>query len=73
VIKKAAIQAGRNERQTTIVDGEQARDRLVSEGKTVYEPTAQETAEMKTKMTVVYDQFADFFTPGLIDSIRRLH
>jgi hypothetical protein len=46
---------------------------LVSEGKTVYEPTAQETAEMKTKMTVVYDQFADFFTPGLIDSIRRLH
>jgi hypothetical protein len=24
-------------------------------------------------MTVVYDQFADFFTPGLIDSIRRLH
>jgi C4-dicarboxylate-binding protein DctP len=71
VIKKAAIQAGRNERQTTIVDGEQARDRLISEGKTVYEPTAQETSDMKGKMAVVYDQFADFFTPGLIDQIKK--
>jgi C4-dicarboxylate-binding protein DctP len=71
VIKTAAIQAGRNERQTTIVDGEQARDRLISEGKTVYEPTAQETSDMKSKMAVVYDQFADFFTPGLINQIKK--
>lgn len=71
VIKAAAIQAGRNERQTTIVDGEQARDRLISEGKTVYEPTAQETTDMKDKMSVVYDQFADFFTPGLINKIKK--
>jgi TRAP-type C4-dicarboxylate transport system substrate-binding protein len=71
VIKTAAIQAGRNERQTTIVDGIQARDRLISEGKTVYEPTAEETSDMKGKMAVVYDQFADFFTPGLIDQIKK--
>jgi TRAP-type C4-dicarboxylate transport system substrate-binding protein len=56
VIKTAAIQAGRNERHTTIQDGQQARARLLSEGKTVYEPTAGETAEMKTKMKAKKDK-----------------
>jgi TRAP-type C4-dicarboxylate transport system substrate-binding protein len=71
VIKKAAIQAGRNERQTTIVDGEQARDRLISEGKTVYEPTAQETAAMKDKMQSVYAEFESTFADNLIQRIRK--
>lgn len=71
VIKTAAIQAGRNERQTTIEDGEQARDRLIREGKTVYEPTAEETAEMKTKMKAVYDEFESTFSDNLIERIQR--
>lgn len=71
VIKKAAIQAGRNERHTTIVDGQQARDRLISEGKTVYEPTAEETADMKAKMQTVYEEFTDTFANNLIERIQR--
>jgi TRAP-type C4-dicarboxylate transport system substrate-binding protein len=71
VIKKAAIQAGRNERQTTIVDGEQARDRLISEGKSVYEPTAEETADMKDRMQVVYDEFESTFGDNLIERIKK--
>lgn len=71
VIKTAAIQAGRNERHTTIEDGQQARARLLSEGKTVYEPTAEETAEMKTKMKNVYDEFESTFADNLIERIRR--
>jgi TRAP-type C4-dicarboxylate transport system substrate-binding protein len=71
VIKTAAIQAGRNERQTTIEDGQQARARLLSEGKTVYEPTAEETAEMKTKMKAVYDEFESTFADNLIERIQR--
>ena len=71
VIKKAAIQAGRNERQTTIVDGEQARDRLISEGKSVYEPTDKETADMKSRMQVVYDEFESTFGNNLIERIKK--
>ena len=71
VIKTAAIQAGRNERQTTIVDGEQARDRLISEGKTVYEPTAEETATMKDKMQSVYAEFESTFADNIIQRIRK--
>jgi TRAP-type C4-dicarboxylate transport system substrate-binding protein len=71
VIKKAAIQAGRNERQTTIVDGIQARDRLISEGKTVYEPTAKETAAMKEKMQAVYAEFESSFADNLINRIKK--
>ena len=71
VIKTAAIQAGRNERHTTIEDGQQARARLLSEGKTVYEPTTEETAAMKIKMKAVYDEFESTFADNLIERIRK--
>jgi C4-dicarboxylate-binding protein DctP len=71
VIKKAAIQAGRNERTTTIEDGLQARDRLLNEGKSVYEPTAEETADMKARMQVVYSEFESTFSNNLIERIRK--
>ena len=71
VIKKAAIQAGRNERTTTIEDGLQARDRLINEGKSVYEPTAEETADMKARMQVVYNEFESTFSNNLIERIRK--
>jgi TRAP-type C4-dicarboxylate transport system substrate-binding protein len=70
VIKTAAIQAGRNERTTTIEDGQQARARLLSEGKTVYEPTAEETTAMKARMQVVYDEFENSFSDNLINRIK---
>ena len=71
VIKTAAIQAGRNERETTIEDGLNARARLLEEGKTVYEPTAEETDAMKAKMQTVYDEFESSFAANLIERIKR--
>jgi TRAP-type C4-dicarboxylate transport system substrate-binding protein len=71
VIKTAAIQAGRNERTTTIEDGQQARARLINEGKSVYEPTAEETADMKARMQVVYNEFESTFGNNLIERIRK--
>ena len=53
------------------MDGEQARDRLISEGKTVYEPTAEETEAMKVKMQAVYAEFENTFANNLIQRIQK--
>jgi TRAP-type C4-dicarboxylate transport system substrate-binding protein len=71
VIKKAAILAGREERAETIRDGERAKVRLVQEqGAAIHALSAAERAEAVAKTAVVYEQFADMFTPGLVDAIR---
>lgn len=71
VIKKAAIEAGREERAETIRDGEIAKKRLVAEeGATIHSLSAEERAEAIAKTAVVYDQFSEQFTPGLVDAIR---
>ena len=70
VIKRAAIEAGREERAETIRDGERAKLRLVSEGATINPLSAEEKQIAKQKTSVVYSQFENFFTPGLVDKIR---
>ena len=57
VIKDAAIKAGRKERQTTIEDGEAAKQRLIAEGVNIVELTPEEHAEWKEKTQVVYEKF----------------
>jgi len=71
VLKEAAIKAGRKERETTIQDGEEAKERLKAEGVSIHELTPEEKAEFIEKTRVVYDKFKDFFTPGLIDKIKN--
>jgi TRAP-type C4-dicarboxylate transport system substrate-binding protein len=72
IVKKAAIEAGREERAETIRDGERAKVRLVQEeGAAIYTLSAAERAYAVAKTAVVYDQFADMFTPGLVDQIRQ--
>jgi len=71
VLKDAAIKAGRKERETTIMDGQEAKQRLLAEGVEVHEPTEEEKAEMKEKTKVVYEKFKDTFTPGLVDRIKK--
>lgn len=71
VIKNAAIEAGRREREATIQDGEQARERLIAEGVDVHDITEQERAEWMAKTQQVYDKFEPTFTPGLIDQIKK--
>jgi hypothetical protein len=40
------------------------------EGATIHTLSVAERAEAIAKTAVVYDQFADMFTPGLVDAIR---
>jgi TRAP-type C4-dicarboxylate transport system substrate-binding protein len=71
IIKKAAILAGREEREETIRDGNAAKEKLVKQGSTIHPLTEEEKlfAEIKTK--VVYEKFKDFFTPNLVEKIRK--
>ena len=71
VLKAAALDAARKERETTIADGEEAKARLKAEGVNVHDLTEEETAEFKEKTKQVYDKFEPTFTPGLIDRIRN--
>jgi len=70
VIKDAALLAGRKERETTIMDGEECKERLRAEGIEVHTPT-EEFKEMKEQTQVVYEKFKDTFTPGLVDRIKK--
>lgn len=71
VIKDAAIRAGRKERETTIADGEEARQRLLAEGVNIHDLTPEEKAEWESKTKIVYEKFEPTFTPGLIDKIKK--
>ena len=70
-IKDAAIRAGRRERETTIADGQEARQQFIDDGITVYDPTAAEIEELKVKMQVVYDKFENTFPDNMIERMRR--
>jgi len=71
VIKTAALEAGREERKETIRDGEIAKQKLTAEGAKIQPLSAEELAWAKSQTAVVYDQFRDMFTPGLVDAIRK--
>ena len=71
VLKEAALKAGRKERETTIMDGEEAKEKLKAEGVAIHELTPEEKAEFIEKTKVVYEEFKDKFTPGLIDKIKK--
>jgi TRAP-type C4-dicarboxylate transport system substrate-binding protein len=71
VIKNAAIEAGRKERQATIEDGENAKKQLLAEGVNIHDLTNEEKSEWMEKTQVVYEKFEPTFTPGLIDKIKR--
>ena len=71
VIKTAAIEAGREERAETIRDGEIAKQKLLQEGATIKPLSAKEKAWAIEKTAVVYDQFRDTFTAGLVDKIKK--
>jgi TRAP-type C4-dicarboxylate transport system substrate-binding protein len=71
VIKVAALEAGREERLETIRDGEIAKQKLAEEGATIKPLSAEEKAWAIEKTAVVYDQFRDTFTAGLVDAIKK--
>jgi len=70
VLKKAAIEAGRQERLETIADGERAKVRLTEQGSQVHALSTEERTEAIEKTAVVYEQLGGMFTNGLVDAIR---
>jgi TRAP-type C4-dicarboxylate transport system substrate-binding protein len=70
VIKRAAVEAGREERAETIRDGERAQVRLVQEGAIIHKLSAEQRSEAVAKTAVVYDQLSNMFTAGLVDQIK---
>jgi TRAP-type C4-dicarboxylate transport system substrate-binding protein len=72
IISESAVEAARMERERSIEDGEDAKLRLTSEGVEVVALTEQEREYFKQACKKVYDKYEDFFTPGLVDSI-KLH
>ena len=50
---------------------QQAKQQLATDGTRVLELSFEEEKMFREKTAVVYEQFADFFEPGLIDQIKK--
>lgn len=72
IVKDAAIQAARFEREISVEDVGPTSARARNEGYKIVDLTSDERNEFVKTTAVVYEQFADYFSPGLIDSIKKL-
>lgn len=72
VVKDAAIKAARFERQISVDDVEPTSNRAREDGCKVINLSDKERSEFEKTTAVVYEQFADYFSPGLIDNIKKL-
>jgi len=73
VMKEAAIEAGRYERAVAVAEVEPTKARCEQDGIPVVRLSAEDEQLFRNKSEQVYVQFANAFTPGLVDSIRTLH
>lgn len=73
VMKEAAIEAGRYERAVAVAEVEPTRARCEQDGIPVVRLNDSDLERFKQASEQVYAQFADTFTPGLVNSIRTLH
>lgn len=72
VMKEAALEAGRYERAVAVAEVEPTKARCEKDGIQVIKLSAEDEQLFREKSQQVYAQFADAFTPGLVDSI-KLH
>jgi len=73
VMKTAALEAGRYERAVAVAEVEPTKARCEQDNIPVVALSAEDQAVFRQRSQMVYDQFANAFTPGLVDSIRTLH
>lgn len=71
IVKDAAVEAARFERQISVDDVQPTSSRARSEGINIVDLSEQDKAELVKMTQVVYEQFADYFTPGLVESIKQ--
>jgi len=73
VIKSAAIEAGRYERAVAVAEVEPTKVRCEKDGIPIIRFSFKDEQIFREKTAQVYVQFADAFTPGLVNSIQTLH
>ena len=73
IMKQAALEAGRYERAVAVAEVEPTKARCEQDGIPVVQLSAEDEQLFRDKSQQVYAQFANAFTPGLVDSIRTLH
>jgi TRAP-type C4-dicarboxylate transport system substrate-binding protein len=73
VLKQAALEAGRYERAVAVAEVEPTKARCEQDGIPVVQLSKEDLALFRKTSEKVYAQFADAFTPGLVNSIRTLH
>jgi len=73
IFSEAALEAARNERALSLEDGEATLQKLQADGVSLIQPSPEEMAGLREKTKSVYTKYAEFFEPGLVDSIRTLH
>lgn len=72
-IKQASLEAARYERDISVQDVQRVSSLAQSDGIKVIKFSDQDQAQFRQATTRVYDKFENYFSPGLIDSIRTLH
>jgi len=73
VLKQAAVEAGRYERAVAVAEVEPTKARCEQDGIPVVQLSKEDQERFRQASEQVYAQFANAFTPGLVDSIRTLH
>jgi TRAP-type C4-dicarboxylate transport system substrate-binding protein len=73
IMKEAAMEAGRFERAVAVAEVEPTKARCQQDGIPVVGLNEQDMIQFRQASEQVYAQFADAFTPGLVQSIRTLH
>lgn len=73
VLKEAAVEAGRYERAVAVAEVEPTKARCEQDGIPVVRLSDEDSAVFREKTAVVYQQFENMFSPGLVESIQTLH
>jgi TRAP-type C4-dicarboxylate transport system substrate-binding protein len=73
ILKQAAIEAGRYERAVAVAEVEPTKARCEQDGIPVVQLSDEDLNVFREKTAVVYQQFENTFSPGLVESIRQLH
>jgi TRAP-type C4-dicarboxylate transport system substrate-binding protein len=71
IVRDAAIQAARFERQISVDDVEPTSNRAVADGIKVVNLNTREREQFVEATRDVYKQFENYFSPGLVDSIQK--
>jgi TRAP-type C4-dicarboxylate transport system substrate-binding protein len=71
VVADAARVAASHERDLSVADIKLVQDRCIADGIEVVKMSTQEQARFAQATQVVYDKYQDYFTPGLVDQIKR--